>query len=143
MQALSVFLMVTALGACASPPDRAAARREEPARDPALADEIALKSGRRLDRICQLTSVNDWRALDRHAVLVRRRASEVFLFELSGRCRPDVPGNAIAFGRRPPGASCVDVGDRMDTIEPGFTGSCRIKAIYEWRERAETTSDDG
>ncbi len=135
MRVLGIGLcaLIVGLSGCATPEERAAQRAEAEAKEAA---EIAVRQGERVNRICFNRSVNGWREFGRKSLLLRRGVNEWYKLDLAGTCDPEWAFNAIGV-RTFPGSSCISRGDDIVTRDAGFTGTCKIMAIYEWDEEAE------
>lgn len=134
MRWICATAMVSALGACQTTEEYAAAEAREEAR---FAEEIAARQGERVDRICFTRSINGWREFGEDAVLLRKGVDDWYKLDLSGVCDPEWAINAIAVKTRPAGSSCVSRGDEIKTFDQPIDGTCFITAIYEWNEDAE------
>ena len=98
--------------------------------------EIAARQGEAVDRICFTRQIDNWRGLDRHAILVEKGVNEWFKLDLTGPCEPDLAFERIALRTSPPGG-CLTKGDAVATFSTPTYGVCRIVAMYKWNAAAE------
>lgn len=121
-----------AIASCTSTPDP-----DAPTREDEVAAKIAARQGDRVDRICFTQSINSWSPLGDDAVILRRSVSDYYQLDLGGVC--DVDWATFRIGIRSRGSSCLRRGDKIQTFDGPFAGSCLITAIYEWDNDAPIT----
>jgi hypothetical protein len=103
----------------------------------ALEAEIATRQGKEVDRICFASQINGWRELSRDSILVEKGVNDWYQLDLSGTCEPDNAFDAIAVRTRPAGSPCLTKGDSIQTFDAPIKGSCFIRSIHEWDDKAE------
>lgn len=128
-KALIVALAASPLlvAGCATVEDREAAAAAKEA-------DIAARQGAEVDRVCFTRSINGWRPVSEKSVLLRQGVTEWYKLDLIGTCDPRFAFETIALRQRPAGGLCLTPGDRLDTFDRSFGGSCAITKIYEWND---------
>ncbi len=131
------FLLAPLLAACASTYDSA---EKEPRGAAKFANDPRL--GAEVDKICFAGTINSFSAETRDTVVLRARASDYYLVEVTGGCTS--LRNAQRVGVDPRGGSCLRKNDFLIVSENLFNGGqvgidpqrCMIRSIYEWDREA-------
>ena len=124
LAALSIAAM---LGACATPP--ADTKQADAKPDPRQGEEVR--------NVCFSSQIRNWRANDRHSVIVEVGVRDEYKLELIGTCQPDDAFTSIGLISRMGGGSCLERGDKLVTDARYNDGSCMIQRIYKWNKDAK------
>lgn len=111
-----------AAAACSSTPTQTADSKPDP------------RQGEQVKSICFQSQIRNWRANDRHSVIVERGMKDEYKLELAGTCQPQDAFLSIGLVSRM-GGSCLSPGDQLVT-DARYDGPCSVSRIYKWNKDA-------
>jgi len=109
--------------ACSSTPTQTADAKPDP------------RQGEQVKSICFQSQIRNWRANDRHSIIVERGIKDEYKLELAGTCQPQDAFFSIGLVSRVGGGSCLTPGDQLVT-DARYDGPCSVSRIYKWNKDA-------